>query len=81
MIEVIRKLTVITNPVMVFEVGEVHINGKEIIEIKQIGSTYEDHVHSEYVISDEDGEMIASVENAPVIVEYLQISEDDDLAF
>ncbi|OMC76497.1 hypothetical protein BK125_18610 [Paenibacillus odorifer] len=75
--QIIQKLTVVSNPTRVFEVGT-EIDSHEVIEIKQIGSEYEDHVHSEYVVLDEDGHMIASVENAPVIVDYKQIAEHDN---
>ncbi|MEK3866347.1 hypothetical protein MHH60_23000 [Paenibacillus sp. FSL H7-0716] len=75
--QVIQKLTVVSNPTRVFEVGT-EIDSSEVIEIKQVGSEYEDHVHSEYVVLDEDGHMIASVENAPVIVDYKQIAEHDN---
>ncbi|MNO54196.1 hypothetical protein D3C76_446610 [compost metagenome] len=75
--QIIQKLTVVSNPTRVFEVGT-EIDSHEVIEIKQVGSEYEDHVHSEYVVMDEDGYMIASVENAPVIVDYKQIAEHDN---
>ncbi|MEK3966331.1 hypothetical protein BSK62_16840 [Paenibacillus odorifer] len=75
--QVIQKLTVVSNPTRVFEVGT-EIDSHEVIEIKQVGSEYEDHIHSEYVVLDEDGHMIASVENAPVIVDYKQIAEHDN---
>ncbi|KTD88143.1 hypothetical protein [Paenibacillus etheri] len=75
--QIIQKLTVVSNPTRVFEVGT-EIDSSEVIEIKQVGSEYEDHVHSEYVVLDEDGHMIASVENAPVIVDYKQIAEHDN---
>ncbi|WP_256721982.1 hypothetical protein, partial [Paenibacillus odorifer] len=77
LMQIIQKLTVVSNPTRVFEVGT-EIDSHEVIEIKQIGSEYEDHVHSEYVVLDEDGHMIASVENAPVIVDYKQIAEHDN---
>ncbi|MEK4237541.1 hypothetical protein [Paenibacillus sp. FSL H7-0714] len=75
--QIIQKLTVVSNPTRVFEVGT-EIDSSEVIEIKQVGSEYEDHVHSEYVVLDEDGHMIASVENAPVIVDYKEIAEHDN---
>ncbi|WP_256721981.1 hypothetical protein, partial [Paenibacillus odorifer] len=77
LMQIIQKLTVVSNPTRVFEVGT-EIDSHEVIEIKQVGSEYEDHVHSEYVVLDEDGHMIASVENAPVIVDYKQIAEHDN---
>jgi len=75
--QIIQKLTVVSNPTRVFEVGT-EIDSHEVIEIKQVGSEYEDHVHSEYVVLDEHGHMIASVENAPVIVDYKEIAEHDN---
>lgn len=74
--QVIQKLTVVSNPTRTFEVGT-ELNGREVIEIEQIGATYEDHVHSEFVIRDEDGNLIISIENCPVIVEYQMIAVHD----
>lgn len=73
--QIISKLTVVSNPTRVFEVGT-EIDGREVIEIKQVGAEYEDHTHSEFLISDENGELIASVENAPVIVDWKTIVVD-----
>lgn len=75
--EIIKRLTIISNPTRIFEVGT-ELDGREVIEIRQVGSEYEDHVHSEYVVLDEDGCAIASVENAPVIVDYQRIAEHDE---
>lgn len=75
--QVIQKLTVVTNPPRIFEVGTEN-DGREVIEIKQVGAEYENHVHSEFLIWDENGELIASVENAPVIVEWKTIAVHDD---
>jgi hypothetical protein len=76
LVQVIQRLTVVSNPTRVFEVGT-ELNVCEVIEIKQVGSEYEDHVHSEFHVLDENGELIISIENAPVIVEYRQIAEHD----
>ncbi|WP_028590320.1 hypothetical protein [Paenibacillus massiliensis] len=73
--QIISKLTVVSNPTRVFEVGT-EIGGREVIEIKQVGAEYEDRTHSEFLISDENGELIASVENAPVIVDWKTIAID-----
>lgn len=73
--QIIHRLTVVSNPTRVFEVGT-EIEGREVIEIKQVGSEYEDHVHSEYYVLDENGQLITSVENAPVIVDWKTIAED-----
>lgn len=75
--QVIQRLTVISNPTRVFEVGT-ELDGKEIIEIKQAGYEFETSVHSEYHVLDGDGELIASVENAPVIVDYVNIAVHDE---
>ena len=75
--QVIQRLTVVSNPTRIFEVGT-ELNGCEVIEIKQVGAEYEDHVHSEFFVLDGNDELIASIENAPVIVEYRQIAEHDE---
>ncbi len=75
--EIIKRLTVVSNPTRIFEVGTV-IDGREVIEIRQIGSEFENSVHSEYVVLDENGCPIASVENAPVILDYQRIVVDDN---
>lgn len=75
--QIIHRLTVVSNPTRVFEVGS-EIDGSEVIEIKQVGSDFEDHIHSEYYVLDQNGRLITSVENAPVIVDYKQIVEHDE---
>ena len=62
-------------PYSCFEVGT-EIDGREVIEIKQVGEEYEDHIHSEYYVLDENSHLITSVENAPVIVDWKTIVED-----
>lgn len=76
-VQVIQCLTVITSKQRVFEVGT-EVNGRVVIEIKQVGSEYEDHVHSEYIILGENGELISSIENCPVVVDYQLIVVDGD---
>lgn len=71
--QVIQKLTVVSNPTRVFEVGT-EIEGRDVIEIKQVGE--EDF--SEFWIMDENGALIASVENCPVIVDWKNIVEHDE---
>lgn len=73
--QIIHRLTVVSNPTRVFEVGT-EIEGREVIEIKNMSLEYEDHVHSEYHVLDGDGELISNVENAPVIVDWKTIAED-----
>ncbi|MEK4106907.1 hypothetical protein NST28_22675 [Paenibacillus sp. FSL R10-2791] len=75
--QVIQRLTVVSNPTRIFEVGTEH-DGREVIEIRQVGVTYEDHIHSEYQVQDENGDLITSVENAPVIVDWRTIVEHDE---
>nr|WP_302057315.1 hypothetical protein [Paenibacillus sp. Lou8.1] len=70
-------MTVVSNPTRVFEVGT-ELDGREVIEIKQVGTAFENSIHSEFTIHDENGDLIASIENAPVIVEYRQIVEHDE---
>jgi hypothetical protein len=74
--QVIQKLTVVSNPTRIFEVGTV-VDGREIIEIRQVGVNYEEHTHSEFHVEDENGDLIASIENAPVIVDWRNIVEHD----
>ncbi|NUU73984.1 MULTISPECIES: hypothetical protein [Paenibacillus] len=73
--QIIHRLTVVSNPTRVFEVGS-ETDGQEIIEIKQVGSEFEDHIHSEYYVLDQNGHLITSVENAPVILDWKTIAED-----
>ncbi|MGM0882562.1 MAG: hypothetical protein ACQEXQ_16165 [Bacillota bacterium] len=69
---VIQSVTVISSIPSIFCVGAEH-NDRAIIEIKQVGY---DSV-SEFHVLDEDGELIVSIENAPVIVEWKTIVVDD----
>lgn len=68
---IIQSVTVISAVPICFAVGGVH-NDREIIEIKQVG--YE--TLSEFHVLDEEGELIVSIENAPVVVEWKQIVVD-----
>ncbi|WP_339271670.1 hypothetical protein MKY48_08480 [Paenibacillus sp. FSL W8-0187] len=69
--QVIQKLTVVSNPTRIFEVGT-EVNNREVIEIKQVGY---DNI-SEFWVLDENEKVIASVENCPVIVEWQEFVED-----
>ncbi|MFB6471244.1 hypothetical protein ACFCW7_00120 [Paenibacillus glucanolyticus] len=69
--QVIQKLTVVSNPTRIFEVGT-EVNGREVIEIKQVG---EDNI-SEFWVIDENEKIIVSVENCPVIAEWHEFVED-----
>lgn len=73
MYPVIQRLTVVSNPTRIFEVGT-EIDGREVIEIKQVG--FEDS--SEFHVLDEKGFLIASVENAPVILDWKVIAEHEE---
>ncbi|WP_433618728.1 hypothetical protein [Paenibacillus cellulositrophicus] len=75
--EVIQKLMVVSNPPRIYEVGT-EINGRDVIEIKQVGYEFEGGIHSEFHVLDEEGSLIASVENCPVIVEWQTIAEHDE---
>lgn len=70
--QVIQKLTVVSNPSRIFEVGT-EIDGREVIEIKQVGTEN----FSEFWVLDENGELISSIENCPVIVDWVTIAVDD----
>jgi hypothetical protein len=71
-VQVIQRLIVGFNPPRVFEVGGEY-EGRGIIEIKN----YSQDEYSSYSMYDENSELIAIIENAPVIVEYRQIAEHD----
>ncbi|WP_136604629.1 hypothetical protein [Paenibacillus dokdonensis] len=70
--QVIQKLTVISVPNHVYEVGT-EINGREVIEIKQVG----DADFSEFWVIDENEKVIISIENCPVIVEWQEVAEHE----
>ncbi|WP_433943401.1 hypothetical protein [Paenibacillus sp. SN-8-1] len=72
--QVIQKLTVVSNPTRMFEVGN-EVNGREVIEIKQVGTSD----FSEFWVIDQNEKVIASIENCPVIVEWQQIAEHDEI--
>lgn len=74
--QVIQKLTVVSNPTRIFEVGT-EVDGREVIEIRQVGTNFEESVHSEFHVEDENGDLISSIENAPVIVDWKTIVEHD----
>jgi hypothetical protein len=76
--QVIHRLTVVSNPTRIFEVGT-ELDGHEVIEIKQVGSEFDNSIHSEFQVLDENGELISSIENAPVIVDYKKIAVHDEV--
>ncbi|MUG45486.1 hypothetical protein [Paenibacillus woosongensis] len=73
--QIIQRLTVVSNPTRVFEVGT-EIDGREVIEIKQVGHEH-DSVHSEFFVLDEEGNLISSIENCPVVVDWKTIAIHD----
>lgn len=79
MLQVIQKLMVVSNPTRIFEVGT-EIEGRDVIEIKQVG--YEQDgggLFSEFHVLDENGYLISSVENCPVIVDWKTIAEHGEV--
>lgn len=44
---------------------------RQIGEIKDHSVEWEDGIHTSYCISDKKGEMIACIENVPVIINYV----------
>lgn len=76
MISVIKRITL---PAIgkTFEVGEEY-EGQVIIEIKYASIEYDDHIHSEYHVLDEDGNLIAVIENCAVLVEFQKVNEGGD---
>lgn len=75
--QVIHRLTVVSNPTRIFEVGT-EIDGREVIEIKQVGYEHDNGVFSEFHVLDENGNLIASIENCPVIVDWRTIAVHDE---
>lgn len=72
---IIQSITVGQNLQRTYTVGD-EVNGREVNEIKAVGSEFEDHVHSEFWVLDEDNELITCIENMPVVVEYKTIATD-----
>ena len=75
--QVIHRLTVVSNPTRIFEVGT-EIDGREVIEIKQVGYEHEGEMFSEFHVLDENDALIASVENCPVIADWKTIAVHDE---
>jgi hypothetical protein len=76
--QVIQAITVVAIPQVRFEVGT-EFNDRVIIEIKDDCTEWENSIDFMYRVKDEDGGIIASIENCPVVVEYKSISVHDDL--
>ena len=75
--EVIHKLvTVVGNHIREFEVGSV-VNDREVIEIKNVSSEFEDSIHSEFHVLDENGDLIFVAENTPVHLDFVTIAVHD----
>ncbi|MGP0583664.1 hypothetical protein [Paenibacillus timonensis] len=73
MLPLIQRLTVVSNQTRIFEVGT-EIDGREIIEIVPYGG----ETYLGYSVFDENGHLIASVENCPVIVDWKTIAVHDE---
>jgi hypothetical protein len=71
-VQVIQRL--IVPSARVYEVGSKCPAGV-VIEIKCNSQEYEDHVHVQYDVYGEDYQLLATVINCPVIVEYVHIAE------
>lgn len=69
--QIIHRLTAVSNPTRVFEVGT-EIEGREVIEIKR----YSEDSYCEYHVLDGDGNLIAIVDNAPAILDWKTIVVD-----
>lgn len=76
--QIIQRLTVVSNPTRVFEVGT-ELNGREVIEIKQVGYEQDNGVFSEFHVLDENGDLITSIENCPVIVDWQVIADHGEV--
>lgn len=72
---IIHAIAVGQNLQVTYVLGE-EIGERVVIEIKDNGQEFEDGVFSQYLVLDEDGQLIASIENMPVLVEYKTIAVD-----
>lgn len=90
--QVIRAITIISNPLVIYEVGCTTKDGSVVYEIIDSSCEWENSIDFLYYIKDEDGELIATIENCPVLIEYnffeetievplLQFNPDEDLPF
>lgn len=51
-------------------------NGLTIAEIKDMSLEYEDSRHGIYDCRDADGKLVATIDNCPVIVEFMEVQEN-----
>jgi hypothetical protein len=73
---VIQRISIVTlEGVKSFEVGNVYV-GQAVIEIKNNSLEFENSIHSQYDVLDKNGNLIASIENCPVVVEYRSVAEE-----
>lgn len=72
--QVIQKVTALSIPPREFEVGT-EVDGREVIEIKRAIT----EPYSDFSVIDEDGNLIATIENCPVIVNYKEIAEHGEI--
>jgi hypothetical protein len=71
----IRSVEILTNSgITVYTVGN-QVNGLTIAEIKNMSLEYEDSRHGIYDCRDADGKLVATIDNCPVIVEYMEVSK------
>ncbi|MFD1953773.1 hypothetical protein ACFSL6_17505 [Paenibacillus thailandensis] len=75
--QVIQSITVGQNLQRKYTIGDV-VNGAELNEIKNMSTVSESRVFSEYWLLDEDGNILSSVENMPVVIDYQTIAVDDE---
>ncbi|MDQ0114322.1 hypothetical protein [Paenibacillus harenae] len=73
---IIQSITVGQNLQRTYTVGD-EIDGRVVIEIKDTGTEFDGSIHSQYWLMDEDGHLIANIENMPVIVDFKMIAVDD----
>jgi hypothetical protein len=74
-VTVIQSITVGQNLQRTYTLGE-EVNGRVVIEIKDVSVEWENGIDFKYQVKDEDGYNIASIENMPVIVEHMTIVVD-----
>lgn len=77
MSQTIRAITVIANPTRCFEVG-CEYGGQIITEIKDVSCEWENSIDFVYHVMNENGHLIASIENCPVIAEYKKVAQESD---
>ena len=51
------------------------VSGLTISEIKDMSLEFDDSRHGIYDCRDADGQLVATIDNCPVIVEYMEVTE------